>query len=151
MSIAATWQHQGDDPPRWGTRRGGAWWYLRQVPAPPGETKRHYRLLSVALDDPNGKVIKARKPEHAQYVADAIIRATEEALRRDRERYDEARVWVVSYKDPDDSTYPGVWGVYRTADYAETEAAACEHAGYSHVLISERGLDFPGTTDWWHL
>jgi hypothetical protein len=97
------------------------------------------------------KEIKARTPKIAQGVADALINATIATREYDREHYRANRVWVVSYCDPHDSIHPGVWGVYCTPEYAQTEAAACEAAGWINVLISERGLDYPGTKDWWHL
>jgi hypothetical protein len=142
------WMYRGDGPPRWVTSRHGSFWYLRKLTGTMGDGTATYLLSSSAMKD---KKIKARNPELAQAIADLVIMTVAEKARREQEHYRKNRVWVVSYCDPHDSLHPGVWGVYRTADFAETEAASCEAEGWTNVSISERGLDFPGTQDWWHL
>ena len=143
--MAVDWMYRGDDPPRWVRSRDSAFWYLRRTSGQLGDGTSRYLLSSFALG--KDRTIKARNPQSAQDVADAIITASVEVARRDREHYHANRVWVVTYRDPHDSTYVGVWGVYRTAERAGTEADSCENAERAHVEVSECGLNYPGGTD----
>ena len=139
------WIYRGDGPPRWITNNWGGFWYLTAVQVLDENGTARYHLGSHALK--KDLTVEAPSPETAQAMADTMIRNTLDQDREERARYLENRVWVVTYRDPQDSTYVGVWGVYRTADRAGTEADACENAERTHVEVSEHGLDYLGTQD----